>query len=383
MSFILSLETSCDDSSVAIVRQDGFVVRQLSVNQNTRHERFGGVVPEIASRAHAEVLSLLVEQVLEETGVTPKELTALAVTARPGLIGSLWVGVSTAWALAQAWTKPLVSVNHLHGHIVSSCLWDSMSAEPVLPDPRFPALVLAVSGGHTSLYWWQSPAEVAILGQTRDDAAGEALDKVAKLLGLGFPGGAALDRLVQDYLADPSADFMPGPWNFRSQDLGYSFSFSGLKSAAYRAWEALSEEQKNILRPKLAYAFQKAVITGLLRPLWQATLQLKPQWIAVVGGVSANSYLRKVLQEPRSYSHLFTDEERKQFSSLWHKPCPIVLPPLRYCSDNAAMIGLAAWYFGDRYRNQAKSYYHPADPGSSPPVAETTSQSQDFLSIPL
>jgi len=320
--FILSVETSCDDTSVALVNQFGFVLDQLQMSQDDRHKIFGGVVPEIASRAHAETLLPLIDQIMQKNSIRIADLEGFAVTNRPGLLGSLLVGVVTVKTLAQAHGKPFIGVNHLIGHIAAPLLTDiKMNPNLIKPlTPPFPWLVLAVSGGHTSLYLVTEIGNYRILGTTRDDAAGEAFDKFAKMLGLGFPGGALVDQLASSFKHRKSEFELPVT-NLPNLD----FSFSGLKSAAerlYRSRSFLSEELKSF-----AFSFQKALIDSLMLKLEQAYTAHLPKSVFVTGGVSANSRLRQEVE-------------------TWVKDKNIVLkiPPLRYCTDNAAMIGLAGWW---------------------------------------
>lgn len=339
--YILAIETSCDDTSVALVRQDGFVLGQLQASQDQRHQVFGGVVPEIASRAHTEVLMPLVDKLLQQNQIKLSDVAGLAVTSRPGLIGSLLVGVVSAKTLAQMTDLPLVSVNHLHGHIAAPLLWDQKTENPSLGGraPKFPWLVLAVSGGHTSLYYVASHLDFKILGTTRDDAAGEAFDKFAKMAGLGFPGGAEVDKLARQG--------QPGIFKFTTVTLpDYAFSFSGIKSAAERALRESAFDIKLDLA-NLAASYQAVIVDSLLFQVEQAFSNLEVRSFMVTGGVSANTELRA----------------KAEALSKQHK-VPLFAPPLRYCTDNAAMIGLAGWWYWDTRFEQGQVVQVSASPAN-------------------
>lgn len=316
---ILAIETSCDDTSVAILSGDGIVEACVSADQNLVHAPFGGVVPEIASRNHTMHLLPLIDQTMKNLNFTWDEIDGIAVTSRPGLIGSLLVGVITAKTLAQAFGKPLVGVNHLEGHILAPLLRDASYQPPA--GFRFPFLSLAVSGGHTSLYFVQAPHQYQILGSTRDDAAGEAFDKFGQMLGLGFPGGVHVDRFAKT--GDPQK------YNFPRSFLGedsLDFSFSGLKSSAARLIQSMTAEELLQNRESLCASFQESIVEVLIAKLDMAYRKLNSKIplksVSITGGVSANSRLR-------------------QAAEAWSTAKNLVLavPPLRYCTDNAAMIG--------------------------------------------
>ncbi len=331
---VLAIETSCDDTSVAIVCGDGFVLAQCSADQNLAHEKFGGVVPEIACRNHSFNLLPLVSEVLKASKLTLDEVDGIAVTSEPGLIGSLLVGLVSAKTLALVHDIPYIGVNHLEGHLLAPFLRDESYAPP--DDFRYPYIALAISGGHTSLYLVKDFGDYEVLGATRDDAAGEAFDKFAKLLGLGFPGGVQIDRLAS--LGEPRAFALPRPL---IHEMHFDFSFSGLKSSAMRLVQGLSpaersqvEEQAKAwlanrqmdftLIANLCASFQEAIVDVLIERLVRAAQKFSLQRIVVTGGVSANSRLRsRVLEEAQKHSY------------------QTVIPPIRYCTDNAAMIGLA------------------------------------------
>jgi N6-L-threonylcarbamoyladenine synthase len=323
--FILSVETSCDDTSVALVNSSGFVRDQIQVSQDNRHIIFGGVVPEVASRAHTETLLLLIHRILNQNQMKIEDLEGFAVTNRPGLLGSLLVGVVSVKALAQATQKPFIGVNHLIGHIAAPLLTDQKMIESsnglVTQDlPPFPWLVLAVSGGHTTLYKVEKIGSYQVLGTTRDDAAGEAFDKFAKMAGIGFPGGSLVDKLASQVTHYDLGLELPV-----TNLPGFDFSFSGLKSAADRLFKTRQWDDSSL--KQLAYLFQKSVVDALLIKLERAFDYVGAQTVMVTGGVSANSRLRTEVES-------------------WARQKKVVLriPPLRYCTDNAAMIGLAAWW---------------------------------------
>jgi N6-L-threonylcarbamoyladenine synthase len=308
---ILALETSCDDTCAAVV--DGpRVLSNVISSQAELHERFGGVVPEVASRHHLELVNAVVAEALERSGAGLAEIDSIAVTRRPGLIGALLVGVSTAKALAAATRKPLAGVDHLHGHVAANFL----EPDPVEP----PFLCLIASGGHTLLAAVRSHDGFETLGRTLDDAAGEALDKAARLLGLGFPGGPAIERLASG--GDPEAFAMPVAM---TRDPGLDFSFSGLKTALVYAVAELSEAELERRRADLAASFQAAVVGQLTAKLERA-LDADPwEAVALGGGVAANGLLR---------------ERAAEICAGRGVALKLVAPEL--CTDNAAMIASAA-----------------------------------------
>lgn len=311
---VLAIETSCDDTSVAIVCEDRRVLICQSANQDLAHEPFGGIVPEVASRNHTSTLMPLIDQVLKKSGLTSQDLSGITVTARPGLIGSLLVGVVTAKTLAAAWNLPLIGVNHIEGHLLAPFLIDDEFAAPSGFD--FPYVGLAVSGGHSHLFLVSGVGRYQILGATVDDAAGEAFDKFAKMLGLGFPGGAAVDRLAKT----GDANRFTFPRAMLKED-NLNFSFSGLKTAAQLILNRLEASERREMASDLCASFQEAVVDVLVQKLERAAQKTGLKRVVLTGGVSANSRLRvKALQlQERGYQ--------------------VVIPPLRYCTDNAAMIG--------------------------------------------
>lgn len=314
---ILAIETSCDDTSVAIVDCEGFVEALCSAHQDLLHQPFGGVVPEVASRNHTLSLLPLVDEALKKSHRSWSEISAIAVTARPGLVGSLLVGLVTAKTLALSKNIPFIGVNHLEGHIMAPFLRDRKYQPP--EDFGFPCLTLAISGGHTQIYLVQSFGVYQVLGATLDDAAGEAFDKFAKMLGLGFPGGVKVDEMATQ--GDPFGYNFP---RALLKEDNFNFSFSGLKTAAQRLLETMSVTEKRQNVHSLCASFQEAIVDCLLAKLDKAVDFYDIHRVTLTGGVSANSRLRSRSQE-------------------WarEKSLQLVIPPLSYCTDNAAMIGLA------------------------------------------
>jgi N6-L-threonylcarbamoyladenine synthase len=301
---ILGLETSCDETAAALVTEDGHILANIVASQSELHARYGGVVPEVASRRHLELVSPVVREAFDQGGTTLADVERIAVTQGPGLVGALLVGLAAAKGIAWGRGLPLVAVDHLHGHVASLYL----QPDPV--DPPF--LCLLASGGHTLLLDVQDHEGFRVLGTTLDDAAGEAFDKGARLLGLGYPGGAAIDRLARD--GDPEA------WAFPVARVpGLDFSFSGLKTALLYAVRDLDAEELDARRADLAASYQRAIVRALVERTREAAAQLGAERIAVVGGVAANSELRAALPEAKA-------------------------APLELCTDNAAMIASAARY---------------------------------------
>jgi N6-L-threonylcarbamoyladenine synthase len=301
---ILGLETSCDETAAALLSNDGEVLSSLVASQATLHARYGGVVPEIASRRHLELVTPVLRQTLDEAGASLDDVERVAVTQGPGLVGALLVGLSAAKGIAWARRLPLVPVDHLDGHVASLYL---------RPDPAEPPfLCLLASGGHTLLLAVREHGRSERLGSTIDDAAGEAFDKGARLLGLGYPGGAEIDRLAQE--GDPEAFSFPV-----ARVPGLDFSFSGLKTALLYAVRDLGEEDTERRKADLAASYQHAIVRALVGRALEAAASTGLEQMAVVGGVAANSALRVALPDAR-------------------------FAPLTYCTDNAAMIASAARY---------------------------------------
>jgi N6-L-threonylcarbamoyladenine synthase len=318
---LLGIETSCDDTATAVVRDGRDVLASVSTNQDAFHAKYGGIVPEIASRQHVALLSAAVEDALNRAATTLENVDGIAVTRGPGLIGSLVVGVAAAKALAFAARKPLYGVNHLHGHIFAAFL----DREPAR-QPQYPFLVLLVSGGHTQLVAVESPTNLRILGRTRDDAAGEAYDKTARLLGLGFPGGPELDRLARE--GDPRAHAFP---RHRPDEGSLDMSFSGLKTSVRYFLESPAGRAANAV--DVAASFQAAIIDVLIARVEAAFASGRYTGVVLSGGVAANSGLQFALRE---------------WSEM--RGVAAFIPPPKYCTDNAAMIAAAAYYQGDLVR---------------------------------
>jgi len=322
---MLGIETSCDDTAAAVVADGLRVESNVLASQDEFHREYGGVVPEIASRRHAETLGAVVEQALARAGRTFDDLDAVAVTCGPGLAGSLVVGVAAAQAIAFARDLPAYAVNHLHGHLFANYLENPEARDQPLPVTPFVCLV--VSGGHTDLIFVESPSRHRVIGRTLDDAAGEAYDKVARLLGLPFPGGPPLDELARN--GDPMAFTFP-----RSliDDATHNFSFSGLKTAVrYHLDDHPADATDRAA--DVAASFQAAVVDVLCSKTLRAAQEFGTHTVALAGGVSANSSLRSELH--RRGAQLGID---------------VLVPPLAYCTDNAAMIAAVAFYRGEAAR---------------------------------
>ena len=301
---ILGLETSCDETAAAVVSGEGEILADIVASQSELHAPYGGVVPEVAARRHLELVSPVVREALDRAGVTLADIERVAVTRGPGLIGALLVGLAAAKALAWGRGLPLVAVDHLHGHVASLYL------QPAPLDPPF--LCLLASGGHTLLLDVQDRAGFGVVGTTIDDAAGEAFDKGARLLGLGYPGGAEIDRVARG--GDPDAFAFPV-----ARVPGLDFSFSGVKTALLYAVRELDPAELEARRADLAASYQCAIVRALRERTEKAAATLGAERIAIVGGVAANSELRSALPEA-------------------------VAAPIELCTDNAAMIASAGRY---------------------------------------
>ncbi len=303
---ILGIETSCDETAAAVVDDGVVVLSNVIASQVDIHRRYGGIVPEVASRQHLLAISPVVQEALEASGASWEDLSGIAVTVGPGLAGSLLVGVNMAKALALARRLPLVGVNHLEGHIYANWL---------VAIPPFPVVCLVVSGGHTDLILMEGHGRYHRLGQTRDDAAGEAFDKVARLLGLGYPGGPAIEAAARGAEARPP---LPRAWLKGS----YDFSFSGLKTAVLRLVERQGPGQLN--RSQLAASFQESVVDVLVAKTVAAAERCGAQGILLAGGVAANTLLRQTMAE--------------------RSPAPVFCPAPNLCTDNAAMIAACGYF---------------------------------------
>lgn len=308
---VLGIESSCDETAAAVLSREGIVLSNVVSSQVTIHEKFGGVVPELAARAHLEKIDMVVREALVTAQVSKHALGALAVTQGPGLAGSLLVGVNYAKALSYGLGIPIIGINHLQGHIASAWLTD-----PTFP---LPCIVLVVSGGHTHLYRHEVDGRCILLGRTRDDAAGEAFDKGAQMLGLGYPGGPAVDRIARS--GDLQAFRFP---RFHRTKNNLEFSFSGLKTALLYKLREMDGPLRSHQTADLAASYQEAIVQALATKAFAALKQSNMAALAVVGGVSANSRLRAVLSE-----------------RAVREGIRLVLPPIGYCTDNAAMIAAA------------------------------------------
>lgn len=312
-STILAIESSCDDTSAAVIR-DGKILNNIIATQSI-HENYGGVVPELASRAHQSNIVPVVNQALQEVNIRKTQLNAVAFTRGPGLLGSLLVGASFAKSMALALDIPIIEVNHLQAHVVSHFIDE--------PKPVFPFLCLTVSGGHTQIVLVENYLEMTILGQSQDDAVGEAFDKSAKLLGLPYPGGPIIDRYAQK--GDPRAFAFP-----ETEMPGLDFSFSGIKTAFLYFLRDRKKEDPDFIAnnlPDICASIQSKLVQMLVAKLVLATEQTGIRQVAIAGGVAANSSLRKELEELAKVHNWQT-----------------YLPKLEYCTDNAAMIAMVAHY---------------------------------------
>jgi N6-L-threonylcarbamoyladenine synthase len=311
---ILGIETSCDDTAAAVVADGKTILSNIISSQNEFHAKYGGIVPEIASRKHVELILYVIQDALDSANVTLPEIDAVAVTNRPGLVGSLLVGLSAAKGIAYCYQKPLIGVNHLLGH-----LYANMFEHPELD---FPHLSLTVSGGHTLIMFVTSPTHYEILGHTVDDAVGEAYDKIAKFLGLGFPGGPVIDQMAKQ--GNPEAIPFPSPL-LNSDDL--NFSFSGLKTAVIRYVNGQQNAGQDINYADVVAGFQHAAIRVLVKKVLHAAKDKQVATITLSGGVAANSALRE---------GLITQAQQHGFKVYYPRPV--------LCTDNGAMIAGVAYH---------------------------------------
>jgi len=310
---VLGVETSCDETSVAIVRDGKDVLANIVYTQIDIHKKFGGVVPEVASRHHVQKITVVFEEALNVANVKPSEIDLVAVTHHPGLIGSLIVGINAAKAFALAHNIKYIDVNHIHGHIYANYLESDFS---------FPVLALVVSGGHTELVLMKDHYQFEILGQTLDDAVGEAYDKVGRVMGLDYPAGPLVDKLA--HLGQPSYKL---PLIYLEKE-SYDFSFSGLKSAVINLINTANMKKEEINKENLAASFQNSAVTVLVDKAIKAAREYKAKQIVVAGGVAANRGLRKVLTE--------------KINEL--ENVKLTFPSMKYCTDNAAMIAVAGYF---------------------------------------
>lgn len=306
--YILAIESSCDETSVAILKNEDQLLSNIIASQVESHKRFGGVVPEVASRHHVEVITLCIQDALQEAGITASDLSAVAVTYGPGLVGALLVGMAAAKAFAWANHLPLIPVNHMAGHL--------MAAQSIA-DLQYPLLALLVSGGHTELVYVAAPGDYRIVGETRDDAVGEAYDKVGRVMGLTYPAGKEIDQL-----AHQGQDIYDFPRAMIKED-NLEFSFSGLKSAFINLHHNARQKGDQLRLEDLCASFQAAVLDILMVKTKKALAAYPVKTLVIAGGVAANQGLRERLKEDI-------------------KDINVVIPPLRLCGDNAGMIAYAA-----------------------------------------
>lgn len=309
---ILAIETSCDETSAAVVKNGNEILSNVVATQIDIHKRFGGVVPEVASRLHVEQITLVIEEAMKQAQIEYEDLAAVAVTEGPGLVGALLIGVNAAKAIAFAHGLPLIGVHHIAGHIYANQL-----VQPL----QYPLLALVVSGGHTELVYMKDDGIFEVIGETRDDAAGEAYDKVARTLKLPYPGGPHIDRLAQEGTATIP---FPRAW---LEEGSYDFSFSGLKSAVINYMHNAEQRGEEVSPADVAASFQESVIEVIVSKTVQAAKEYNVKQVLLAGGVAANKGLRATLQN-----------EMNPLSNI-----ELIIPPLSLCTDNAAMIGAAAF----------------------------------------
>ena len=313
-TIILAIESSCDETAVAVIKNGHEILSNVVSTQIAIHRRYGGVVPEIASRKHLELINVVIAEALEQAKLSLTDMTHIAVTYGPGLVGALLVGVATAKALAFSSGKPLIGVHHIEGHICANFL--------VKQDLQFPLVCLVVSGGHTNIIKITDHGQYLLLGQTRDDAAGEAYDKIARAIGLPYPGGPQIEKLARE--GNPAAIELPRAW--MGED-SFDFSFSGLKSAVLNYLNQAKMKGESIVAADVAASFQQAVLDVLVQKTVHAAEQSGVDTILLAGGVAANGTLREQLQQAAAA-----------------KGMQVYYPPVQFCTDNAAMIGAAAHY---------------------------------------
>ncbi len=326
---ILGIETSCDETAAAIVQDGKTILSDVVNSQINIHQQFGGVVPEVASRKHIENIALVVETAFRDADLKFNDIDAVAVTNVPGLIGALLVGVSFAKGFAYALKKPLIAVNHLHGHIYANFLEHH--------NIEFPAICLVVSGGHTSLLMMENETSYEVIGETRDDAAGEAFDKVARFMGLGYPGGPAVQKAAQE----GQAGTIILPRVFLDRD-DFEFSFSGLKTATMNMWKKLERRGEQNVN-NMAAEFQQALVEVLVEKTIKAAAKYKVKTILMAGGVAANEKLRQLMKEKALENNL-----------------QLYYPSLKLCTDNAAMIA------GVAYHNYVNGEFAPLNLNAHP-----------------
>ena len=320
---VLALESSCDETACAIVKNGREVLSNIVASQIKTHQEFGGVVPEVAAREHLEAVNEVIAKAFEEANVKPEELTAIASTVGPGLVGSLLVGMNAAKALSIAFDKPFVGINHLHAHVCANYIETDL--EP-------PFIALLVSGGHTQIIKVKDYSDSEILGETIDDAAGEAFDKVARLIGLPYPGGPNLDKLADK--GNPNA------FKFTKAKIGeFDFSFSGLKTAVLMLTKKLSSERGEIPVEDVAASFRENITSVLAEKTKKAAEKFGIKTVVLAGGVAANSEIRRKIK-------IFENDGYK-----------VYIPQMKYCTDNAAMIGSCAYFHSDVYTSEGQEVF--------------------------
>ena len=313
MTMIMAIESSCDETACAIVKDGKEILSNIVSSQINVHTKFGGVVPEVASRIHVENISTVVTEALHQADLTMDDIDAIAFTQGPGLIGSLHVGVQAAKTLAWQYHKPLVPVNHMTGHIYANRF-------ALDHDLKFPLLALVISGGHTQLVWMENEWDFKVIGTTQDDAIGEAYDKVSRVLGTGYPGGPIMDKMAKE--GKPHYT-LPSPKVHGK----YDYSFSGLKTAVLQLIQREEKKGEPIIKEDVAYAFQETALNLMVSKTLQAVEDLHPAMVVTAGGVAANSRLRVLLAEGM-----------KKYPEI-----ELSQPPIRYCTDNASMIGASGY----------------------------------------
>lgn len=312
MSYILAIESSCDETAAAVVKNGREVLSNVISSQIDIHTKFGGVVPEVASRKHLEAITSVIEQAISDAKITKNDIDYIAVTYAPGLVGALLVGVSAAKSLSFALKKPLIPVHHIRGHICANYIEH--------PELKPPFICLVASGGHSHIVYVKNYSDYEVVGQTRDDAAGEAFDKVARVLGLGYPGGPKIDKIAKE----GNPDAIPFK-KVKFKDNIYDFSFSGIKTAVINYCHTSSQKGIEFSKADVAASFQKSVCEVMIDNLLQAAKDYNCSVVTLAGGVACNSALRREL-------------ERRKGDLKVYYPSPI------YCTDNAAMIGCCAYY---------------------------------------
>lgn len=343
---ILGIETSCDETASAIVENGTNLLSNVVASSQEMHIKTGGIIPESAAREQLVSIIPVVKEALSKAEIKPSEIDAIAVTVGPGLIGSLLVGVETAKTLSLVWDKPLLAVNHLVGHLYANWLKDS----PAWKEPQFPAVGLVVSGGHTDLVYMENHSKITLIGSTRDDAAGEAFDKTARLLGLPYPGGPSIAKSAEYYLKDASPrtklDLFPRPL---VDNPTFDFSFSGLKTAVLRLTQSKEKNARHTTF-RLSAEIQEAIVETLVHKSLRAISKYKPKSFLLAGGVAANMRLRQEMQ---------AEIDSNNPTVAFH------VPKLEYCTDNAAYIASRAYY------SQSKKLY--SDISANPQLTITDS----------